>query len=61
MKKVKLTGKLSLKKETIAKLNGEQMNTVKGGTLAGCTYTCGNKCVDYTARATNCAACNVGG
>ena len=31
MKKVKLDGTLSLNKETIATLNGEQMNKVKGG------------------------------
>ena len=31
MKKIKLTGKLSLNKETIAKLNDEQMGNVKGG------------------------------
>jgi len=42
MKKVKLNGKLSLKKETIAKLNNEQMNALKGGWShvgSGC-YTC---------------------
>ena len=31
MKKVNLTGKLSLRKETVAKLNDEQMNFLKGG------------------------------
>jgi len=31
MKKMKLNGKLSLNKETIAKLNDDQMNGVKGG------------------------------
>ena len=31
MKKVKFTGKLSLNKETIARLNDEQMNVIKGG------------------------------
>lgn len=31
MKKIKLDGKLSLNKETIAKLNDEQMSEVKGG------------------------------
>lgn len=34
MKKIKLDGKLSLNKETIAKLNDEQMNGVKGGLLS---------------------------
>ncbi len=32
MKKVKLTGKLFLNKETIAHLNNEQMNHLRGGT-----------------------------
>ena len=31
MKKIQLKGKLSLNKETIAKLNDEQMGSVKGG------------------------------
>lgn len=31
MKKVKFSGKLSLNKESVSKLNVEQMNTVKGG------------------------------
>ncbi len=38
MKKIKLNGKLSLNKETIAKLNDNQMSDVKGGA----TDTCGN-------------------
>ena len=40
MKKVNLNGKLSFNKETIAKLNNEQMNVVKGGlTLPHCANT----------------------
>jgi hypothetical protein len=35
MKKVKLNGKLSLNKETIAKLNDEQIKTIKGGVKGG--------------------------
>ena len=31
MKKIKLNGKLSLNKETIARLNDDEMNGVKGG------------------------------
>ncbi len=31
MKKVTLTGKLSLNKETVSKLNNEQMNVINGG------------------------------
>ena len=43
MKKVNLNGKLSFKKETIAKLNVEQMKNVQGGaevkmSLQVCTY-----------------------
>ncbi len=34
MKKIKLNSKLSLNKETIAKLNDEQMVGVKGGFLS---------------------------
>jgi natural product precursor len=33
MKKIKLNGKLSLNKETISKLNDEQMNKVQGGDI----------------------------
>ncbi len=43
MKKVNLNGKLSLNKETIAKLNNEQMNVVKGGRPN--TNTCGSGCM----------------
>ncbi|HWY37558.1 MAG TPA: class I lanthipeptide [Bacteroidia bacterium] len=35
MKKLKLSGKLSLNKETITKLNENQMGSLKGGV---CTY-----------------------
>ncbi|MFL5764245.1 MAG: class I lanthipeptide [Bacteroidia bacterium] len=40
MKKVKLTGKLSLKKETITKLNKEQMGVLMGGsrTITNCFH-----------------------
>ena len=31
MKKIKFEGKLSLNKETIAKLNSDEMNDLKGG------------------------------
>jgi natural product precursor len=31
MKKAKIEGKLSLKKEVVAKLNESQMNIIKGG------------------------------
>ncbi len=56
MKKQKFNKKLVLNKETIAKLNGEEMNEVKGGTdtintfatvcNSGCVtcQTCGNTC-----------------
>ncbi len=43
MKKVKFTGKLSLNKETVTKLNDAQMNNVKGGELwsfGACTRQC---------------------
>lgn len=35
MKKVNLTGKLSLNKETIANLNNDQMQSIKGGVCTG--------------------------
>ena len=42
MKKVNVNGKLSFKKETIAKLNEEQMNFVKGG--IGASTDCSAQC-----------------
>jgi natural product precursor len=59
MKKVNLTGKLSLKKETIAKLNNEQMNVVKGGRPN--TNTCGSGCmIAETGYGYNtCMGCNM--
>jgi len=39
MKKIKFTGKLSLNKETVSKLNNQQMDSVMGGTR---TPTCAN-------------------
>tara|TARA_R110001592_G_scaffold107256_2_gene300375 strand:+ start:799 stop:987 length:189 start_codon:yes stop_codon:yes gene_type:complete len=47
MKKMKLKGKLSLNKETIAKLNDDQMDGVKGGlatTRAFCFASKGKNC-----------------
>ena len=44
MEKIKLDGKLKLNKETIAKLNDDQMNGVKGGLLsitANCSHPTG--------------------
>jgi len=57
MKKIKLNSKLSLKKETIAKLNDEQMNTVKGGTVGGnvCVKP-SSQCYTYTCPTNNCPA-----
>jgi natural product precursor len=41
MKKVKFEGKLSLNKQTVAKLNQNQMTRVKGGGFSdGCTDGC---------------------
>jgi hypothetical protein len=46
MKKVKLTGKLSLNKETVTKLNNEQMNSINGGyfTIPSGVITLGGNC-----------------
>jgi natural product precursor len=40
MKKAKFEGKLSLKKETVARLNDAQMNEVKGGSIIANTLKC---------------------
>ncbi|MCD6020036.1 MAG: hypothetical protein K0S53_3157 [Bacteroidetes bacterium] len=49
MKKVTFTGKLSLNKETIAKLNNEQMSAVKGGGRTdACTLPVGSCVTDAT-------------
>lgn len=50
MKKIKLKGKLSLNKETIAKLNDEQMSNVIGGELSPKTASAcaGNTCIAAT-------------
>ena len=56
MKKVNLKNKLSIKKETIAKLNDTQMNAVNGGRpvsfipyntcpYSNCAYNTGAKCL----------------
>ncbi len=43
MKKAKFEGKLSLNKETITKLNDDQLNQVNGGKFftGGCSDGCG--------------------
>lgn len=53
MKKIKLTGKLSLNKETVAKLNDDQMNNINGGgtivTIGGKTCNAVDTCINlYT-------------
>jgi natural product precursor len=44
MKKIKLNGKLSLNKETIARLNDDQMNDVKGGAITRIKTQAGGAC-----------------
>lgn len=44
MKKIRFTGKLSLNKETVSKLNQEQMNQVVGGSLRCITAASCNTC-----------------
>ena len=39
MKKIKLTSKLQLNKETIANLNNEEMNKVNGGKAVASLFT----------------------
>ncbi len=53
MKKLKLTGKLSLNKETVAKLSDNQMNDAKGGQVflswgRECTQINDPRCVATT-------------
>jgi natural product precursor len=55
MKKIKLNGKLSLNKETIARLNDDEMSNIQGGgfSIWGCPSN------HKSRRAKNC--CNGGG
>lgn len=48
MKKLTVKGKLSLNKETIAKLNNEDLLNVNGATGLGCTNTCTTNCPTVT-------------
>ena len=59
MKKVNLNGKLSLNKETIAKLNDDQMNSIKGGaTHFPCIVTQGQVgCLPQTRNGAASCAC----
>ncbi len=59
MKKIKLDGKLKLNKETIAKLNDNQMSNIKGGqtdyTCITCTeHTCERACTTGCPPTWNC-------
>ena len=56
MKKIKLNKKLQLNKETIAKLNNDQMNGVKGGASETCVTNCGT-CATYCGTCVTCAGC----
>ena len=50
MKKIKLDGRLSLNKETIATLNDEQMNVLKGGDKDGNNFLSLGKWCTKTAQ-----------
>lgn len=54
MKKIQLKGKLSLNKETIAKLNDEQMGMIKGGD--GENEIGGTRLLCFASKADNCTA-----
>ena len=62
MKKIKLNNKLQLKKETIARLNNSQLNSLKGGTIGPATAqaaTCGTVlkcCLTDRPTVTDCAS-----
>ena len=49
MKKLTVKGKLSLNKETIAKLNNEEMQHANGGATATCSNICTQGCPTATA------------
>lgn len=60
MKKIKLKGKLSLNKETIAKLNDEQMGNVIGGDVFTSIFACkkSKDCTTlFTDQAVSCISC----
>jgi len=44
MKKVKFTGKLSLNKETVAKLNDDQMKHINGGAFVDAMWSRKSQC-----------------
>ncbi len=52
-KNIKLNGKLSFNKETIAKLNDNQMSKIEGGSDVFCTNGCTVGCPTYPRK--NCA------
>jgi len=54
---IKLDKALSLDKETIAKLNEDQLGTLEGGMVAGTTVTC-NGPVEAFADMASCTACS---
>lgn len=61
MKKIKFEGKLTLNKETIAKLNDNQMSKVNGGwlwTLINCASArCPNSLVTCPSAGVSCNTC----
>ena len=60
-KVIKLDNALSLDKETIAKLNEDQLGTLEGGmAAAGTTITC-NAAAEAQAFPNSCGACSCNG
>ncbi|GAB2719751.1 hypothetical protein GCM10011495_40420 [Hymenobacter frigidus] len=57
---IKLDKALSLDKETIAKLNEDQLGTLEGGMVAGTTITC-NAVAEAQAFPNSCGACSCNG
>ncbi len=58
MKKIKIQGKLSLNKSTIASLNAEQLNQIKGGGYnngGGASKGCTDGCTSLGATLWNCS------
>lgn len=61
MKKVKFDGKLSLNKETVSKLNVEQMDVIKGGSDGGAEFTKLTRLFCKSNYTSHCAGCICGG
>ncbi len=58
-KVIKLETSLSLDKETISRLNEEQLNTLEGGLASPTTLTCNGSDFQQTNASCSACSCNV--